>query len=264
MAVKPTISIVMPTRGRPAYVRRAVSSVIEQSFDDFELIILDNTSRPDQEDIRKLSEIDPRIVFVDRGNIGVTAARKLGASLSRGKLFSLMDSDDYWHPERLKEHVRVWRNNQIGLSWDRWAEVGKGAAKELPQPFPAGLVGPPKVAVRLFRRNFIHASSGIVSTSFARSLGFPFARIISSDWTLFMRAAEYYPAYFIDETLSFKEVGSPQRITDSEGRDFFSWETISVKRWSLVNRPKIYAVDYLRRLVQKRFRARLKGTTNRF
>lgn len=264
MAEEPTVSIVMPTRGRPGYVRRAVSSVIEQSFDDFELIILDNTASPDQEDIRKLSEIDPRIVFVNRGDIGVTAARKLGASLSRGKLFALLDSDDYWHRERLEKHVRVWRNNRIGLSWDRWAEVGKGAVEDLPQPFPPGIVEPPKAAVRLFRRNFIHASSGIVSTSFARSLGFPLARIISSDWTLFMRAAEYYPAYFIDETLSFKEIGSPQRITDTEGRDFFSWETTSVKRWSLVNRPRIYAVDYLKRQARKRFLARLKRTTTRF
>ncbi len=253
----------MPTRGRPNYVERAVSSVLMQTFRDFELLILDNTPPPTRDRIKQISESDSRIVFVDRGNVGVTAARKLGAELSKGKLYALLDSDDYWDASRLEKHVQVWTDKSIGLSWDRWAEVGKGAVKELPQPFPAGLIEPPKVAVRLFRRNFIHASSGIVSTSFARSLGFPFTRIISSDWTLFMRAAEYYSAYFIDETLSYKEVDSPQRITDTEGRDFFSWETISVKRWSLVNRPRIYAVDYLRRQAQKRFRARLKGRTNR-
>jgi glycosyltransferase involved in cell wall biosynthesis len=252
----------MPTRGRPVYVRRAVASVIGQSFDDFELIILDNTPSSDQDQIRKLSETDPRIVFVDRGNIGVTAARKLGAQLSRGKLLALLDSDDYWERRRLEKHASIWRNNRIGLSWDRWAEVGKGAQEDLPQPFPAGLIEPPKVAVRLFRRNFIHASSGIVSTSFARALGFPFANVISSDWTLFMTAAEYYPSYFIDETLSFKEVDSPQRITNTEGQEFFSWETIMVKRWSFINRPRIYAVDYVRRKAQKRFRVGLKAQSN--
>ena len=252
----------MPTRGRPVYVRRAIASVIGQSFDDFELIILDNTPRPEQDEIRKLSGTDPRILFVDRGNIDVTAARKLGAQLSRGKLLALLDSDDYWDRERLEKHASVWRNNRIGLSWDRWAEVGKRAQEGLPQPFPAGLIEPPKVAVRLFRRNFIHASSGIVSTSFARAHGFPFAKMTSSDWTLFMRAAEYYYSYFIDETLSFKEVDSPQRITDTESRDFFSWETTMVKRWSLINRPRIYAVDYVRRKAQKRLRVSLKRQSN--
>src|SRR5260370_5725352 len=134
----------MPTRGRPAYVRRAVASVIGQSFDDFELIILDNTPRPDQDEIRNLSETDPRIVFVDRGNIGATAARKLAAQLSRGKLLALLDSDDYWDRQRLEKHASVWTNNRIGLSWDRWAEDGKGAQVQSPHPFSAGLLDSPQ------------------------------------------------------------------------------------------------------------------------
>ena len=95
----------MPTRGRPVYVRRAIASVIGQSFDDFELIILDNTPRPEQDEIRKLSGTDPRILFVDRGNIDVTAARKLGAQLSRGKPLALLDSDDYW--DRFSSHRAI-------------------------------------------------------------------------------------------------------------------------------------------------------------
>jgi hypothetical protein len=142
--------------------------------------------------------------------------------------------------------------------------VSEGALSEFPQPFQAGRIEPPKVAVKLYKRNFIHASSGIVSTNFARLLGFPFARIMSSDWTLFMRAAEYYRAYFIDETLSFKELSAPERITDTGGRDFFSWEILTVRRWLLINRPRIYGVDYLRRKALQRFRAgRTKTPTTR-
>jgi glycosyltransferase involved in cell wall biosynthesis len=254
--VKPTISIVMPTRGRPDYVERAVASVLRQTFSDFEILILDNTPLPTQNVIRKISESDPRIKFVDRGNVGVTAARKLGAELSKGKLFALLDSDDYWDPTRLEKHVRVWSANRIGLSWDKWAEVNEGTFREFSQPFRAGEIEPPKVAVKLYKRNFIHASSGIVSTNFARLLGFPFARIMSSDWTLFMRAAEYYSAYYIDETLSFKELSAPERVTDTGGRDFFSWEILTVRRWLLVHRPRIYGVDYLRRRVLQRFLGR--------
>jgi len=77
-----------------------------------------------------------------------------------------------------------------------------------------------------------------------------------------MKAAEYYYSYFIDETLSFKEVDSPQRITDTESRDFFSWKTTMVKRWSLINRPRIYAVDYVTRKAQKRLGVSLKRQSN--
>lgn len=248
-----TVSIVMPTRGRPGYVDRAVRSVLAQSFQDFELLILDNSPEPERDRIEEISRFDPRIVFVDRGDIGVTAARKLGAELSRGKLFALLDSDDYWSPIRLERHVKVWSENRIGLSWDEWAEVSNGAPRRFPQPFLEGLIKPPRVAVKIYKLNFIHASSGIVATRFARSLGFPFPRITSSDWTLFMKASEYYPSYFIEETLSFKEMESQDRVSDTESRDFFEWEIKTIRRWSLLNRPRIYGVDYLKRQFRRRF-----------
>ncbi len=250
----PIVSVVMPTRGRPTYVERAVASVLEQSLRDFEVLILDNSSRIEKERIREISKRDSRIVFVDRGNIGITAARKLGAELSRGKLFALLDSDDYWDHARLERHVEVWSRNRVGLTWDRWAEVHEKRFREFPQPFSEGLIPPPKVAVRLYKLNFIHASSGIVSTGFARSLGFPFPDIMSSDWTLFMRAAEYYPAYFLRQTLSYKETDSPERVTNIETQDLFQNEILTVRRWSLLNRPRIYGPDYLKRRVTRIFK----------
>ncbi len=243
----PIVSIVMPSIGRSTYVSRAVNSVLDQTFGDFELLILDNSSQPEKDKILEISKIDTRIRFHDRGNIGVTEARKLGAVLARGKLFALLDSDDYWHRERLEKHIRVWGRNAIGLSWDRWGEVRQHKSNDFPQPFFEGLIQPPKVALRLFRWNFIHASSGIVSTRFARELGFPAIGIMSSDWSLFMRAAEYYPAYFIGESLSFKETESPERVSDVQPYEFFQTETKAVRRWALLNRPGIYGREFLRR-----------------
>src|SRR4029077_1152034 len=112
----PVFSVAMPTRGRVSYVERAIGSVLSQSLPDFELIVLDNSLKPDREQIAEISNSDPRIIFVDRGTIGVTEARKLGASLARGQLFAMLDSDDFWEPDRLSRHLEVWKRNRIGLS----------------------------------------------------------------------------------------------------------------------------------------------------
>jgi glycosyltransferase involved in cell wall biosynthesis len=237
----------MPTRGRSAYVERAICSVLDQSFRDFELLILDNSPAPDKERIREMSGSDPRIVFVDRGDIGVTEARKLGATMSRGKLFALLDSDDYWDKQRLRKHLEVWNHNRIGLSWDRWAEVNQGVVCPVPQPFGEGIVLPPRLAARLYWFNFIHASAGIVTTAFARDMGFPITRIMSSDWTLFMRAAEYYPAYFIGDCLSYKEIMSPERVSNVETREYFRLEAGTVRRWAMRHKPALYGLEYLQR-----------------
>lgn len=254
----PTVSIAMPTRGRPTYVERAITSVLRQSFPDFELLILDNSARSERDKIREMSRADSRIIFVERGDIGVTEARRLGAVLSRGKLFALLDSDDYWDRDRLQKHVEVWRHNRIGLSWDRWAEVHEKVSRAYPQPFAEGLVLPPKVAVRLYSWNFIHASAGIVSSKFARNLGFPILDIMSSDWTLFMKAAECYPAYFIGKTLSFKETRAPERVSETETDESFRKEVAKVVRWFLLNKPGIYGMPYLRRRLS-RIRRRIGG-----
>ena len=247
LSTAPLVSIAMPTRGRSSYVERAIGSVLSQSFRDFELLILDNSSSHDKEKIRDMSESDPRIVFVDRGDIGVTEARKLGATISRGKLFALLDSDDYWDRNRLRKHLEVWRRYRIGLSWDRWAEVNRGVMNPFPQPFREGIVLPPRLAAQLFWFNFIHASAGIVTTTFARGLGFPLTEIMSSDWTLFMRAAEYYPAYFIGESLSYKETMSPERVSNVETREYFVRERDTVRRWAMSHKPGLYGRVYLKR-----------------
>lgn len=236
----------MPTRGRPNFVSRAITSVLEQTYSNFELLILDNSPEPDRERILELSRSDSRIHFVDRGNIGVTHARRLGALRSQGKLLSLLDSDDYWDPERLEKHVKVWNHNRIGLSWDRWAEVCEKRVRYFPQPFLEGPIPGRKVAVQLFRGNFIHASSGIVPTKFAQLFGFPVLNVMSSDWMLFMRAAEFYPAYFIGETLAFKELESPDRVTDIETQEYFVNESRVIRRWTLMHHPSVYGRQYLK------------------
>jgi glycosyltransferase involved in cell wall biosynthesis len=252
----------MPTRGRVAYVERAISSVLNQSFPDFELLILDNSPVLEKVRIREISESDPRIVFVDRGDIGVTKARKLGAELSRGKLFALLDSDDFWDENRLRKHLEVWKQQRIGLSWDRWAEVNQKSVRPVPQPFREGIVRPPSLAVRLYWYNFIHASAGIVTTAFARDLGFPLMGIVSSDWTLFMRAAEYYPAYFIGECLSYKEIMAPERVSNVETRDFFMKESATIHHWAMRHKPGLYGPVYVKRRTRglvRKIKKRLKA-----
>jgi len=132
----------------------------------------------------------PRITYLDIGNTGLTGARKLLADIAQGKLLALMDSDDFWSPERLQRHVDVWNHNLIGLSWDRWARSDGIRRRVFPQPFSPGLIPAPKVAQKLYSWNFIHASAGVVSARFARKEGFPIFEITSSDWPLFMRAAQ--------------------------------------------------------------------------
>ncbi|MCR5137635.1 MAG: glycosyltransferase [Oscillospiraceae bacterium] len=108
---EPLVSVIMPAYNAEAYVSEAVSSILNQSWQNFELIIVDNASTDATCDvIRRFS--DPRIRFLknDR-NIGVAGSTNRAVGVSRGEYLALMDADDVSLPDRLKAQVTALEDN---------------------------------------------------------------------------------------------------------------------------------------------------------
>lgn len=104
--VAPLVSVIIPVFNRTIQPVRAVQSVLEQTFSDWELLLVDDGS--DMETKRVLLELQrpPRIrVLFSRSNRGVSAARNRGILSARGRLIALLDSDDTWHPQKLQQQL---------------------------------------------------------------------------------------------------------------------------------------------------------------
>ena len=239
-----TVSIVMPTKGRVELVRRAINSVLAQTYETFELLVLDDSANEEASEIIEFTNSDSRIEYVSRNGIGVSEARALGVRRAKGVFLTFLDSDDYWADRRLERHLDVWANNEIGLSWDICAEIG-GPSTLVRSPFFGGLVEPPRVARKLYLGNFIHASSGFTRTDFARN--FDFSWSILSDWLLFMRLAESHASFFIDETLSFRSVEPQDRVSNAYSDRFFFKESLKVRRSLLLANPVVYVPAWVKR-----------------
>jgi len=111
----PTVSVVIPTHNRAALIARSVRSVLDQSYQDFELLVVDDGSIDDTAAI--VSGFgDPRLKYVrlDK-NIGAGPARNVGIRMSKGKFLAFQDSDDEWLPEKLAEHMAVFARNPASL-----------------------------------------------------------------------------------------------------------------------------------------------------
>jgi len=102
----PLLSVVLSTFNSGGYLKIAVQSIISQSFEDWELILLDDGSTDDSVDVvRALA--DPRIRIVSDGrNMGLAARLNQGIDLSRGDLIARMDGDDICFPQRFELQVR--------------------------------------------------------------------------------------------------------------------------------------------------------------
>jgi glycosyltransferase involved in cell wall biosynthesis len=113
----PCVSVIMPVYNVEAYVAEAIQSVLNQTFTDFELIIVDDGGSDTSVEICKSFD-DPRIHIVHQKNRGLAGARNSGIAEARGRYIALLDSDDRWRPEKLSLHVIHLNNNpDIGVSF---------------------------------------------------------------------------------------------------------------------------------------------------
>ncbi len=112
--MKPAISIIMPVYRVERYVARAIESILDQSFSDFEYIIVDDGS-PDKsaEIVMRYALIDPRIRLIRQQNAGAPAARNRALKQAKGKYVYFMDSDDWAEKDMLKDMYEFAEKHQL-------------------------------------------------------------------------------------------------------------------------------------------------------
>ena len=111
----PKISVVIPTFNRAHLIGEAIESVLNQTFPDFELIVVDDGSTDDtQEVVHHFT--DPRLKYLKLTNSGVSAARNTGIQACSGDIVAFLDSDDLWLPEKLERQMaRLDHDSEAGL-----------------------------------------------------------------------------------------------------------------------------------------------------
>ncbi len=98
---QPLVSVIMPTYNHAKFIGKAIGSVLNQTYKNFELIIIDNYSGDETEKI-VASYKDDRIIYLKFSNNGVIAAsRNHGIKRSHGEYIAFLDSDDWWYPNKL-------------------------------------------------------------------------------------------------------------------------------------------------------------------
>ena len=114
---KPIISVVMPVFNEEKFIAAAIKSILDQTFKDFEFLIIDDGSTDKTAEIvENFKAQDKRIILVKKKKSGLIACLKEGISLSRGNFIARMDADDIAFPYRLsKQFDYLLKNSNIDL-----------------------------------------------------------------------------------------------------------------------------------------------------
>ena len=103
----PTVSVIIPTYNRAHLIGRAIQSVLNQTYQDFEIIVVDDASKDNTEEVVK-SFRDERIIYLrHENNRGAQTARNTGIKAAKGGWIAFLDSDDEWLPQRLEVELSL-------------------------------------------------------------------------------------------------------------------------------------------------------------
>lgn len=124
----PRVSVVIPVRNGKDYLQEALDSVLQQSFTDLELLLIDDGSTDDDYDRYALQ--DARIRVIHLTGTGVSRARNVGMAQSSGDLIAFLDADDVWFPGKLQAQVQYFDSHpDVGVVFGkfiRWHALPSG------------------------------------------------------------------------------------------------------------------------------------------
>lgn len=129
----PKVSVIIPTYNRAHLIGRAIKSVLNQTYQDFEIIVVDDGSTDSTEEvIKEFQKKDKRIKYVKhKKNKGEGAARNTGIKISKSPFIAFQDSDDESFPQRLEKQIKVFENEsqKIGIVYSDMILIDKEEKK---------------------------------------------------------------------------------------------------------------------------------------
>lgn len=197
--MNPLVSIIMPVYNTEKYLSDAIRSVINQTYKNLELIIINDESPGDARHIVN-QFTDSRIIYIEQSNSGPATTRNNGMYTSTGDFIAFLDSDDAWRHDKLEKQMQIFLNNpNTGVVYSQRETInqeGNVISGYLPK-LHRGMV-----LNKLWVDNFVCNSSVLFTRNILNEIGGLNENLrMSEDWEYWLRVACHYKFAFVDEPL---------------------------------------------------------------
>jgi len=233
----PTVSVIMNCLNCSRYLREAIDSVYAQTYDNWEIIFWDNASTDQSAEIAK--GYDARVkYFKSKETHPLSRARNLAFKEVTGEYIAILDCDDVWLPNKLKEQIALFtRNPNLGMTYSNSIFFDDKGEKF--HMFQAVRPQSGYVFGNLLKKNFISSETMIFRKSALDSLDYMFNEELTvvMDYDLTLRLALLYEMDYIEEPLS-KWRMHPQSGSNKK-RFVIPHETLRVLESLINQKPEI-------------------------
>lgn len=199
--MKDLVSIIMPNFNSEKFISDTIHSVITQTYENWELLIVDDCSSDNSLNIIKdFAELDSRIkYYVNESNCGAAYARNLALANAKGKWIAFLDSDDLWLPQKLEKQVSFMLSNDYNFSYSYYEQIDESS-----KPLGIIMTGPNEINKRkMFRYDYL----GFLTVMYNREIMgdlFVDPKIGNgrNDYALLLKASKICNCYLIKDTLA--------------------------------------------------------------
>ncbi len=198
----PKVTVIIPTYRRPKFLHRAIASVLSQTFEDFELLIIDDNSEDITAEVVKKNS-DARIrYYCNTNNKGGAASRNRGIREAQAAYIAFLDDDDEWLPEILQLQVSLLdqRSPDVGGVYTGYEKIKESTGESL------GVTLPTKkgdLSYELLLSNPLAGTSGLLFRKHCFDVVGVFDEALSSfqDYDLWIRISKYFQFEYINQVL---------------------------------------------------------------
>ena len=129
--MKIDVSIITPSYNTSKFIEATIKSVLDQDFESWEMVIVDdNSSDGSPEIIKRYAAKDSRIILIEnKENTGAASARNLAIQQSKGRFIAFLDSDDLWLPNKLSMQVNFMLENNFGFTYSAYDKINESGER---------------------------------------------------------------------------------------------------------------------------------------
>lgn len=208
--MEPIVSVIIPTFNRATWLTSAIESILNQSYQNFELLVVDDGSTDNTREI--IAQYSGKIDYFYQTNRGPAAARNLGIKNAQGKTICFLDSDDQWEKQKLEQQMVLMMNQpetKICYTDEIWIRNGvRVNPKKIHRKYsgwiyqhclPLCIISPSSVMIH----RDVFDKTGVFDEEMK----------VCEDYDLWLRVSHFYPIHFIKELLIIKYGGHEDQLS---------------------------------------------------
>ena len=216
--VKGLVSIIMPSYNTALYIEKTIQSVLDQTYPNWELIIVDDCSTDNTDEVLEKIK-DTRIHYLkNEKNSGAAVSRNKALRESKGQWIAFLDSDDLWMPNKLEKQIRFMEENGYAFSYTNYEEIDVNGNKT-----GVTVTGPKKISkIGMFN----YCWPGCLTVMYnAEKVGLIQIEDIkkNNDYAMWLKVCKKADCYLLDETLGQYRKGRVGSVSTHSIKTMIGW-----------------------------------------